>query len=94
MTDTTLSNDNTAPRAPKHVAQAAWRERNQIKVWAHKALASALRRGLVTKQPCEVCGDPNTDGHHDDYDRPMVVRWLCRPHHKAHHAVEKQDRAA
>lgn len=73
-------------RKSKYARQARWRSRNPLKVWAHSALQSALRRGLIERKPCEVCGDPNSEGHHDDYQKPMVVRWLCRRHHKAEHA--------
>ena len=61
-----------------------------LKRWAHVATASALRRGLIERQPCEVCGVEQSDAHHDDYARPMAVRWLCRKHHKeAHRAAEE-----
>jgi len=69
--------------------QARWRQRNPLARWAHVALASALKRGLVARLPCEVCGDPKTDGHHPDYSRPMDVVWLCRRHHKAAHAKSR-----
>jgi len=44
-----------------------------------------LKRGKLTKQPCEVCGDPKSQIHHDDYDKPLEVRWFCRPHHLKNH---------
>lgn len=68
--------------------QELWRERNPKARWAHVCLQSALRRGLVQRAPCEVCGSEPAEGHHDDYDRPSVVRWLCRKHHREHHARE------
>ena len=72
--------------------QARWREKNPVKRWAHMATASALRRGLLERQPCEVCGAEPTDAHHDDYERPMKVRWLCRKHHKeAHRALKTEE---
>lgn len=43
------------------------------------------RRGLLRKQPCEDCGSARTEMHHDDYSKPLTVRWLCRLHHLAHH---------
>lgn len=47
--------------------------------------AAAIFRGDLIRQPCEVCGKRNVDAHHDDYARPLDVRWLCRSHHKIHH---------
>jgi hypothetical protein len=69
--------------------QAKWRANNPKATWAHAALRSAVKRGLVTALPCEVCGAEPADAHHDDYDRPMSVRWLCRGHHKAAHRAAK-----
>lgn len=65
--------------------QAKWQSRNPKARWAHMALASALKRGLIEREPCKVCGARGTDGHHPDYDRPMYVIWLCRRHHIAEH---------
>jgi len=39
----------------------------------------------LERQPCEVCGDLNVHAHHDDYSKPLDVRWLCRSHHGAVH---------
>jgi hypothetical protein len=36
--------------------------------------------------PCEVCGDPQTHAHHDDYSKPLDVRWFCPRHHREEHA--------
>lgn len=46
---------------------------------------TAIRSGRLVRQPCEVCGDDQVDAHHDDYDKPLDVRWLCRKHHRAAH---------
>ncbi len=69
----------------KNVRQKKWRDRNPHAVWAHVALKSAIRRGLVEPQPCSVCGEPKAEAHHADYTRPMLVEWLCRRCHKAEH---------
>jgi hypothetical protein len=42
------------------------------------------RRGKIVPQPCEQCGAP-AQKHHDDYSRPLDVRWLCRKHHMELH---------
>lgn len=66
--------------------QRAWQLRNPEKRRAHEILNRAVRRGEVSRQPCEVCGATATvDGHHEDYSRPLEVTWLCRTHHKRRH---------
>lgn len=86
-----LSNLNTPLPAPEQrtSSQAKWDAANPKAKWAHASVRSAIRRKLIERQPCEVCGEPETDGHHDDYDRPLAVRWLCRLHHRHHHAAER-----
>lgn len=45
-----------------------------------------IRRGKIEWNLCEMCGDPYSEVHHDDYSKPLHVRWLCRPCHLKHHA--------
>jgi ribosomal protein S27AE len=44
-----------------------------------------IRQGLLIRHPCEVCGAENVQAHHDDYAKPLAVRWLCVPHHRRVH---------
>ncbi len=44
-----------------------------------------LAAGRLIRQVCEICGILETDAHHDDYAKPLDVRWLCRKHHLQHH---------
>ena len=48
---------------------------------ARVIVGNFLRAGKIAKQPCEVCGSTNVHAHHDDYSRPLDVRWLCPTHH-------------
>lgn len=40
-----------------------------------------VHRGKIDKLPCEICGGLNVEAHHEDYSKPLVVRWLCRGEH-------------
>ena len=60
---------------------------------AHCVVRNAIRLGTIVKGPCEQCGNPKrVHGHHDDYTKPLEVRWLCPTCHGNHHAQlnEKQ----
>jgi len=65
---------------------AAYRAENPEKYQARTAVGNAVRDGRLTREPCEICGDVRVHGHHDDYSKPLEVRWLCPVHHKAAHA--------
>lgn len=76
----------------RFTAQYAWRIRNPEKRRAHLVVQSALRRGELQRQPCEVCGTrESVDAHHDDYRAALEVRWLCRRHHKQRHRQMRCD---
>jgi hypothetical protein len=68
--------------------QADWRRKHPARYQAHLAVQQALNRGDLVKGACEVCGtnEGRIDAHHDRYDRPLAVRWLCRMHHVRLHA--------
>ena len=62
----------------------AWAARNPEKRSAQVAVSNAIRDGRLERQPCEVCGE-KAQAHHDDYSKPLDVRWLCPIHHGALH---------
>lgn len=68
-----------------------YRANNPEKVEAHAQTNAAIRDGDLVRQPCEQCGELKVDAHHDDYSKPLVVRWLCRSCHNEHHRQEKND---
>jgi len=80
-------------KARRHVAKA--REKYPEKAAAQKTFNEAVRRGrLVRPETCETCrqkpprnrlGRSSIQGHHDDYSKPLEVRWLCQPCHNRHH---------
>ena len=63
------------------------------KAAARDAIQRALRSGKVKRLPCEVCGAVHgtkrpdgtlhkVEAHHDDYTKPLDVRFLCVVHHR------------
>ena len=80
------------PKRRKDVAARAsvWRDRHPEAARAHNAVHNAIRdgkleRGTKCDQADESCCGP-LSAHHDDYAKPLEVRWLCRSHHSRYHA--------
>lgn len=59
-------------------------ERNPHKWAARRRVAYAIRTGKLTRLPCEICAEPKTQAHHEDYNKPLEVRWLCFRCHRIH----------
>ena len=52
----------------------------------------AVRAKKLTRKPCVVCGSDKAQGHHEDYDKPLEVEWLCiRHHHDRHIHMRDQE---
>jgi hypothetical protein len=45
-----------------------------------------MRDKHLDRQPCEICGE-KAEAHHDNYDKPLEVRWLCFFHHREWHKI-------
>ncbi len=84
------NDDAVALNLKSDTRQANWRRQNPQKYLAHMAVQRALKSGVLIKCGCEVCGITEADGaridaNHDDYRKPLKVRWLCRTHHSRLH---------
>lgn len=91
----TNSQDHTGPNNPnwkggisknfyhyRKIQSQRYPERNR----ARQRVCYAIKTGKLERQPCEICGEIKTHAHHDDYSRPLDVRWLCTQHHRELHA--------
>ena len=67
-----------------------WRAEDVRRQKAHSAVAKAIRNGKLLRQPCERCGCEKSLAHHEDYDFPLDVMWLCQPCHKQRHKELKE----
>ena len=68
------------------------RKENEKYMRAHNAVARAVKKGELVKTNCQWCGrEDNVHGHHDSYDEPLNVMWLCPVcHRKRHDELAKQ----
>lgn len=83
--------DRERAKTPERKAQAArvsteWRQNHPDAYRAQNAVNNAVRDGKLFKQPCAICStDKNVHAHHEDYSRPLDVKWLCaKCHHRIH----------
>ena len=66
-----------------------WNVRNAEKRKAHKVVEQAIAKGDLVPLPCCECGAVPAEAHHDDYAKPLDVRWLCSKHHSALHRAKR-----
>lgn len=86
MRERILKYDVERAKRPERKKQALEYQRNRRRNYpgkdrARNAVSNALRDGRIVRGPCEVCGG-KAQAHHEDYRRPLHVRWLCFKHHR------------
>ena len=74
-------------QTPNGKANKLANTRKMIKKYPNKYRArymasNAIRAGKVKRGACETCGTDKVEAHHDDYDKPLELRWFCMTHHK------------
>lgn len=67
-----------------------WRSADKRRSKCHSAVARAIKSGELTRLPCSKCGDVKSLAHHENYDEPLNVVWLCQPCHKQRHKEMKE----
>lgn len=77
-----------AGKASKRKTTLRYRKDFPKKYTAHNAVNNAVRDSLLTSPgKCVECASEfAVEAHHDDYDFPLTVRWLCAVCHKRWHA--------
>ncbi len=58
----------------------------------HARIYCAIRRGqLIKPKYCQGCGAAGIiQGHHEDYNKPLDVIWLCPRCHKDKHLIQPE----
>lgn len=62
-----------------------YRKKHPNKQNARNRFRNAVISGKIIPQSCEICGNTEAEGHHEDYSKPFEVRWLCSKHHGEEH---------
>jgi hypothetical protein len=80
-----------AGKLTKKKAMSAYHARYPMKRAAHVITGNAVRSGkLIPESSCSICNSTEKiEGHHDDYTKPLDVRWLCEKCHKQWHRENK-----
>jgi len=66
-----------------------WRAADKRRQKAHNSVSYAIKTGRLVREPCCLCGNEKTVAHHEDYDKPLEVIWLCQACHKQRHKEVK-----
>jgi hypothetical protein len=73
-------------QSPEYLSE--YRDKYPNRYRAHNIVNNSIRDGKLHSEPCEVCGvTDSVHAHHDDYLKPLNVKWLCAAHHKEWHTL-------
>lgn len=87
-------NAKTPERLARKEEQMRLYAKDAVLAVRHKArrkVRHEIQMGRLVRQPCEICGEVLSQAHHDDYSKPLEIRWLCISHHREHHAKAKAE---
>jgi hypothetical protein len=83
-------NRKSLTKEEKKQSQDKYCEKYPEKLLAHRAVYKAIKNGNLIKLTCEICGEIKSEAHHDDYSKPLDIRWLCDYDHKQFH-IQQRD---
>jgi ribosomal protein S27AE len=78
-------------KAAKKRAMDSYAKRYPMAYAARVIFGNAVRDKRVERKTiCSICESTiKVEGHHDDYTKPLEVRWLCEKCHKTWHKFNK-----
>lgn len=83
---------------PLCAVRSFFRDHVKSRTATYQVVNAAIELGLLKRPPvCQKChtAKPHKDGrepiqgHHDDYNKPLEVRWLCAKCHQGWHSRHK-----
>lgn len=76
----------------RRISSMKYQQRCPEKVKAHNIVNHAIESGKVERPSiCESCFEEKVvEAHHEDYNKPLEVIWICIGCHKEHHAKNRK----
>lgn len=63
---------------------------HSLKASVRSITRNYIKLGVLIKEKCEFCGtNENIEAHHEDYSKPLDIKWFCRNHHREHHKNQR-----
>lgn len=62
-----------------------WRNKDKRRVKCHSTVSRAIKSGDLIRKPCIECKNEKSQAHHEDYEKPLDVIWLCQICHSKRH---------
>jgi len=84
-------NENMRHKRPKH---SELTPEQRLKANCRSYLNQYIIRGKIIKpQYCSIpgCLNTNLQAHHDNYSKPLDVKWLCLQHHIEYHQTHERN---
>jgi hypothetical protein len=63
-------------------AAKRYRIRNRKKRYVSVLVWRAIQKGLLKREPCVICNNPQSEAHHFHYGKPLKVIFFCKEHHR------------
>jgi hypothetical protein len=82
---------NALRREAYHDGRRQFSAPDPVKRYARFQVWKAVQEGDLVREPCVTCGALNSQGHHEDYSKPLDIVWLCA---KCHSALHREGVAA
>ncbi len=65
-------------------------KRHPVRCKARNWASRQRKIGNIIRKPCVICGNIKTDAHHENYNFPFWILWICTYHHIWYHSMRKE----